>query len=112
MGLRFALICPLVVTPLMLIPMIVISQDYRTQDSMPPEAETAVLVLPTSLNHEVYHRKYATGDKEDPFKIQRRLIRYIFKQEKCLLHSQVNYSQRKCHSDHMAIMYVIDPAVA
>jgi len=46
----------------MLIPMMVISQDYRTQDSMPPEAETAIFVLPTSLNHEVRHRKYATGD--------------------------------------------------
>lgn len=88
----------------------VISQDYRTQDSMPPEAETVVLVLPTSLNHEVCHRKYASGDKEDPFKIQRQLIRYIFDQEKC--HSQVKYSQRKCRSDHMTIMYVIDPAVA
>jgi len=61
--------------PLMLIPMMVmvISQDYRTQDSMPPEAETVILVLPTSLNHEVCYRKYATGDKEDPFKIQRQL---------------------------------------
>ena len=96
----------------MLIPMMVISQDYRTQDSMPPEAETAIFVLPTSLNHEVRHRKYATGDKEDPFKTQRQRILYISNQEKCLSHSQVNYSQRKCRSDHMTIMHVIDPAVA
>lgn len=66
------LICAFVPALVMLMfPMMVITQDYGTKNSMPPETEiVVVLVLPASLNQEICHRHYTTSDEEDPFKRQ------------------------------------------